>query len=494
MMKRWLTPLSLALFTLWLPGQAVAQNPAPETSATSDENAPAYREVGQLVRVFSDGELKADEECNEVTILFGSGNVLGRVRREVRNFFGSLHIDGTVERNVVVGFGNLTLGSNAVVNGQIVLIGADLESHPDAQLARAPIEYGRFGDYPVVAEFGQWLRQGLLLGRPLPPGVTWVWWVAGVFLLMYLVTLVLFPKPVEACAQVLEQRPVGCFFTGLLVEILLAPVVALLVATGLGILVVPFVFLAWLGAILLGKTAVLQFTGRQLGRQINATLAQRPLVTLLLGAALFSLLYMIPVLGFIAWGAALLMGVGAATLAAAGSLRRESGSAATRDPGPPPVRLRPAGAAGSVGEPPVLDAGEELALPRVGFWRRLLALALDAFLFLCLLFLISLPFGRQLPGVMPFLLMLLWGAYHIGLWAWKGTTIGGIVMGLKLVREDGRPVDVAVAVVRALSSLFSAMALGLGFFWAGWSRDKCAWHDRIAGTVIVKFPRGMPLL
>jgi uncharacterized RDD family membrane protein YckC len=116
------------------------------------------------------------------------------------------------------------------------------------------------------------------------------------------------------------------------------------------------------------------------------------------------------------------------------------------------------------------------------------------FLFFCVTFVISLVARGKLPGAMGPILLLLWGTYHVGLWTWKGTTIGGIVVGLKLVRIDGRPVDLPVALVRALSSLFSGMALGLGFFWAGWSREKLAWHDRIAGTVIVKVPRGTALL
>ena len=84
--------------------------------------------------------------------------------------------------------------------------------------------------------------------------------------------------------------------------------------------------------------------------------------------------------------------------------------------------------------------------------------------------------------------------YHVGMWWWKGTTIGGIIFGLKIIREDSRPVTLAVALVRSLTSMFSLIALGLGFFWAGWSREKRAWHDRIAGTIVVQMPRGMSLL
>jgi uncharacterized RDD family membrane protein YckC len=85
-------------------------------------------------------------------------------------------------------------------------------------------------------------------------------------------------------------------------------------------------------------------------------------------------------------------------------------------------------------------------------------------------------------------------AYHIGMWTWKATTIGGIVLGIKVVRLDGQPMNFAVAFVRCLSSVFSIVALGLGFFWAGWDRERQAWHDKIAGTVIVRVPRGVSLV
>ena len=83
---------------------------------------------------------------------------------------------------------------------------------------------------------------------------------------------------------------------------------------------------------------------------------------------------------------------------------------------------------------------------------------------------------------------------HVGMWAWKGTTIGGIVMGIKVVRLNGAPVDFSVALVRSLSSFFSAVVLFLGFFWTGWDREKQSWHDKIAGTIVVRVPKGMSLI
>ncbi len=121
-------------------------------------------------------------------------------------------------------------------------------------------------------------------------------------------------------------------------------------------------------------------------------------------------------------------------------------------------------------------------MPRVGFWRRFWATVLD-FLLLCMI--IHLTGGYFL---------LVWAAYFVAMWTWKGTTIGGIVMGIKIVRTDGQPINFAVALVRCLSSFFSAFALFLGFFWAGWDRERQAWHDKIAGTYVVRVPKGVSLI
>lgn len=85
-------------------------------------------------------------------------------------------------------------------------------------------------------------------------------------------------------------------------------------------------------------------------------------------------------------------------------------------------------------------------------------------------------------------------AYFTGMWAWKGTTIGGIVLKLKVVRLDGRPVTFSVALVRGLSAAFSVVVLFLGFLWIAWDRDKQGWHDKIAGTTVVRLPHTQSLV
>ena len=153
----------------------------------------------------------------------------------------------------------------------------------------------------------------------------------------------------------------------------------------------------------------------------------------------------------------------------------------------PPVLDEAARAAPATSQlPPVISAA---TLPRAGFWFRFLASLLDAIMVGILLGLLHRVLGG-LGGVFPF-----WYAlYCIVMWATKGTTIGGVICGLKLVRLDDRPVTWGVATIRALSAFLSLVVAGLGFIWVAFDDDKQSWHDKIAGTIIVRVPKGTPLL
>lgn len=84
-------------------------------------------------------------------------------------------------------------------------------------------------------------------------------------------------------------------------------------------------------------------------------------------------------------------------------------------------------------------------------------------------------------------------AYHIAFWAWKGTTLGGVICNLRVVRTNGENLRFVDALVRGLSGVFSVVALGLGLFWMINDSYRQMWHDKIAGTVVVKLPREMVL-
>lgn len=124
-------------------------------------------------------------------------------------------------------------------------------------------------------------------------------------------------------------------------------------------------------------------------------------------------------------------------------------------------------------------------LPRAEFMVRMGALLIDVILISVLLHVISNSHDAQL---------LVLAAYGAIMWKLKGTTIGGIVFGLQVVRADGRPIDWSTAVVRALACFLSLVVVGLGFIWIAFDDQRQGWHDKIAGTLVVRVPKGVSLL
>ena len=133
---------------------------------------------------------------------------------------------------------------------------------------------------------------------------------------------------------------------------------------------------------------------------------------------------------------------------------------------------------------------EVFSLPRVGFGRRFWATGLD---WVLLAFVVHGPILGWLPD-RKLLQGLLFLAYFIGFYVWKSATLGGLVLGLKVVRLDGRRMDFACALVRALSTIFSGIAAGLGYFWCAWDVEKQTWHDKLAGTVVVRVEKVQSLV
>ena len=132
-----------------------------------------------------------------------------------------------------------------------------------------------------------------------------------------------------------------------------------------------------------------------------------------------------------------------------------------------------------------------LALPRGAFIERLAAFTLDFILIVIVAQVLNLD--RNIDGPLGRAGMLLAIAYHVGFWTWKGTTLGGIITNLRVVRTDGAPVQFAEALVRGLTGIFSLAVAGLGFFWILRDPERQSWHDRVAGTYVVKVPRDYPL-
>jgi uncharacterized RDD family membrane protein YckC len=66
-----------------------------------------------------------------------------------------------------------------------------------------------------------------------------------------------------------------------------------------------------------------------------------------------------------------------------------------------------------------------------------------------------------------------------------GRTIGKWLVGLRIVQRKGTPLQGRAALVRALTFPLSFMVFGLGFLGIVIGRERRAWHDKFAKTVVV---------
>ncbi len=495
---------------------ATAQDTAPGASPaeTNPESMPVERSNSDAIHghdghraVFSidrDAELPAGERAEAVIAIAGSAIAAGDVEAAVVAMFGTAHaagtvgdavvalfgdaeVTGTVDGEVVALFGDVHIRSQARVNGDIAAIGGRVLRDPGATV-QGDIQEIAFPVSAQVSEaLGTWFRNCALLGRPLAlaPGLEWAWGLASGFLALYVTLALLFTSGVERCVRTFELQPGQTVLASILAVLLTPLVMVLLAITIVGAPLIPFVWLALLATSLFGKSVVLATLGRRITRFLGGPF-NHAAVAVLVGGAIVLALYLVPFLGFLAFTALAMLGTGVVlyTLLLSVRARRDTqtnvaadtplGHTATPPPAPQPVL-----------EPPTTAAPVRAALPRATFWIRMAALFVDV----VLIGVILSVFDHDGD-----VLLVLLAIYAAAMWKLRGTTIGGILCHLQVVRVDGRELDWATCIVRALSCFLSLAVGALGFFWIAFDKERQAWHDKIAGTVVVRVPHAVSLV
>ncbi|HEY2590194.1 MAG TPA: RDD family protein [Steroidobacteraceae bacterium] len=512
----------------------------------------------EVVSVGHDAVLGKGEQADSVVAVFGSTTVEGDVRDSVVSIFGDSHVSGNVgdtavavlgnvyvdsriDGNVVAVLGNVRLGPQADVRGQVVEILGSVERSPTSVVEGGTVGVltGLFGN---VAGFQTWVRECLLYGRPLAPDIRigWAWGVAFALLALYLLIALLFRDSVQRCVHTLELHPGPSLLTAVLATLLVPALMIALTITVIGIAAIPFVWLGLICAHIFGRVVVLGWLGSRFLRLGSPNAAASIAISVLLGGIIVIALYMVPVVGFFVWALLGVFGFGAViyTLVLAAKAARDRRgpagppgvAAAGRVPPPPEAAaswsgagaVPPGGSAmppdastppphtpdgahsasasaggagqgvppeasqgGAWGAPP-LDPQLALTHPRAGFWVRMGALFIDVVL---VSFALSLIYHHGARGT-----LLIVATYAAIMWKLRGSTVGGIVFDLQVARLNGRPIDWETAIVRALACFLSLAALGLGFFWIAIDPERQAWHDKIAGTVVVRAARGVALV
>ena len=145
----------------------------------------------------------------------------------------------------------------------------------------------------------------------------------------------------------------------------------------------------------------------------------------------------------------------------------------------------------------------------VGFWARVGASLIDSVALLIVLVpLLIGAFGTGYfndmfvaaldPGMPPpsngladdVLQLLVAAALVIPCWIWLRATPGKIVIGAEVVdARSGGKLTLAQSVIRFLGYFVSIIPLCLGLIWVGFDPRKQGWHDKLAGTVVIRAVR-----
>ena len=182
------------------PDQAANDPSADATNAEPAQDVSSgAADRGPLVSIGHDVELKADESAECVVVIFGSAKVHGKVRDAAVAVFGDLEIDGEVGDAAVVVLGDLRALPGARLRGETVAVGGKVDAASSASIRGQPVTV----DFPAWLK--TWFVQCVLKLRPLSLHVGWVWAVAGVVFLLYLLIAAVFPRPPSA---LMRLRPV----------------------------------------------------------------------------------------------------------------------------------------------------------------------------------------------------------------------------------------------------------------------------------------------
>ena len=133
-----------------------------------------------------------------------------------------------------------------------------------------------------------------------------------------------------------------------------------------------------------------------------------------------------------------------------------------------------------------------------GFWVRVGAMIIDTLLIMIILVpLLVAIYGwayfeaantRLFAGPADFLLS--WVAPAVAVivfWIYRQATPGKMALSIRIVdAATGKPPSTGQCVGRYFAYFVSIFPLGLGLLWVAFDKRKQGWHDKLAGTVVIR--------
>ena len=148
------------------------------------------------------------------------------------------------------------------------------------------------------------------------------------------------------------------------------------------------------------------------------------------------------------------------------------------------------------------DNSKAIPKPKVeiaGLWLRFAAMFYDGFLLTAVWFLITgamviINNGEELPLwfssylLFPILIAVTL-IFNVWFWTHGGQSLGMRAWRIKIVDLSGEPITTQSGAKRWAFSIISLAALGAGYFWMLFDKEKRTWHDRWSETCVVHIPK-----
>jgi uncharacterized RDD family membrane protein YckC len=154
------------------------------------------------------------------------------------------------------------------------------------------------------------------------------------------------------------------------------------------------------------------------------------------------------------------------------------------------------------------EGGQAIGARRyAGFWIRFVAIIIDGVILAVAETIINIPLAMMIgagsvgvattgsaaglgallaaQGVLILINLGIGIAYEVYFLSTRGATLGKMALGLKVIRADGGPISVGLALGRYLGRVLSGFTLMIGFIMAGFDDQKRALHDRICDTRVI---------
>ena len=254
------------------------------------------------VAIFNDIKIPEGITVNgDAVVLFGDVVVNGKLAGDAVAIFGDISVIGTMEGNAVAVFGEISVKNDGVISGDAVGILGGVEKSSGGMIRGEIVD--------INSPFNAKKSSGLI------PRISYGDMIGLVTIYAFsCLAILIAPDRIRLMSEESKSRPGRRFAIGFAIMILFIPasiILSILLAiTLIGIIFIPFIFIALFLIAFIGMVAVEVAVGHRLTGQTEGNNAL--FINLMVGVLLVYALKVIPIFGWLAYFALVAYAVGVA--------------------------------------------------------------------------------------------------------------------------------------------------------------------------------------